>query len=110
MSHRATTPPPSVPALVSKVHGHGCSLRMKIHHSKLPNPGVLRAEGMTCRDAARVLTRVSPRLEDNYYDRLEHIRNEAIAGYRCSAFLVGDASWLIVCRRGAQAVLAAAAE
>jgi hypothetical protein len=65
---------------------------------------------MTCRQGVEVIRRAAPGLEDNYYDRLDSVQNKPIAGYRCSGYLIGDAAWLILCRRGSKAVIAHAAE
>jgi hypothetical protein len=65
---------------------------------------------MLCSRAVRAMVRIAPTLGENYYDHLDDRRNELIAGYRCSGYLVGTAAWDIVCIRGESWFLADAAE
>ena len=66
----------------------------------LPPISVVSVTAQSCRDGVRVMRRVAPGLSADYYDRLGSTRNRPIAGYRCSAYLIGDAAWRITCRRG----------
>jgi hypothetical protein len=76
----------------------------------LPPIAVVSVKAMSCRDGVRVMRRVAPGLSANYYDRLGSTRNRLISGYRCSAYLIGDAAWRITCRRGHRVVNGLTAE
>ena len=76
----------------------------------LPAILVIDVHRMTCTQGVRVMRRVAPALSQNYYDRLGSTRNRRIRGYRCSGYLVGDASWRITCRRERQSVTGLTAE
>jgi hypothetical protein len=76
----------------------------------LPAIMVTNVHRMTCTQGVRVMRRVAPALGQNYYDELGRTRNRVIRGYRCSGYLIGDASWRITCRRGRQSVTGLTAE
>lgn len=76
----------------------------------LPPITVTHVEAMSCRQGVRVMRRVAPALGANYFDRLARTRNRLIAGYRCSGYLIGDASWRITCHRGGHVVTGFTAE
>jgi hypothetical protein len=76
----------------------------------LPSILVVVVQRLTCAQGARVLREVAPALGKDYYDRLGRTRDRRVAGYRCSGYLIGDASWKIVCRRGRRSVTGLTAE
>jgi hypothetical protein len=97
-------------AQVPDVHGRVCHVAGGVDSVSLPGLDISEVAGMTCREGAAVMRRIAPGLAENYYDRLGSVRSKLVAGYRCSGYLIGDAAWLILCRRGSKAVLAMAAE
>jgi hypothetical protein len=76
----------------------------------LPAIRVTSVHRMTCTQGVQIMRRVAPALGQNYYDELGRTRNRLIHGYRCSGYLIGDASWRITCRRGRQSVTGLTAE
>jgi hypothetical protein len=97
-------------AQVPDVHGRVCHVPGGVESVALPGLDISEVAGMTCREGAAVMRRIAPGLAEGYYERLGSVRNKPIAGYRCSGYLIGDAAWLILCRRGSRTVLAMAAE
>ncbi len=76
----------------------------------LPPISVVEVRRMTCRQGARVMRRLAPALSENYPDRLGKTRNRLVSGYRCSGYLIGDASWRITCHRQGRSVTGLTAE
>ncbi len=97
-------------AYASPAYATVCKGTAYSHRQSLPPIAVVRVKRMSCAHGVTVMRRVAPALSANYYDRLGRTRNRLIAGYRCSGYLIGDASWRITCRRGARLVAGLTAE